>query len=116
MKSTTGKFVAICISAPLLALGLTAPVAWAAPDGCSQPCTVGGSGGPGAINSDGKANGGHLVGPLGGTNSGTTAVGNASGYGAGHRVVFGGGGGSFSGNFTTVPGHGTCSGVYGGIC
>ncbi|MBE1552379.1 hypothetical protein GGC64_006466 [Mycobacterium sp. OAS707] len=110
MKNATHKFVAVCIGAPLMALMVAAPTAFAAP--CDASCGVGGaSGGNGGIKSGGKANGGQVVGPRGGTFSGTVATNGPTSSG---RIVTAPdsqfGAGTLSGNFTTLPGKGHCTG------
>jgi hypothetical protein len=62
MKKTFLGAVAVCVGAPIVALGVAAPAAWAAPntsDPCSGTCAVGGLGN-GGTNSDGAAQGGHV--------------------------------------------------------
>jgi hypothetical protein len=63
MKKTFLGAVAVCVGAPIVALGVAAPAAWATPNTsgpCSGTCAVGGGLGNGGINSDGAAQGGHL--------------------------------------------------------
>jgi hypothetical protein len=117
MKNTI-KVIAVCVGAPLVALGVGVPTAWADPGGCSGVCSVGGAGsfgdvpaGNGGIKSGGKANGGHLVGPNGGSNSGGLAT--STGPGTGHIVLEQG---SASGNFNSDPGKGHCTGSLSHLC
>jgi hypothetical protein len=87
---------------------------------CSSDCSVGGAAlGNGRANSNGAAQGGHanLTGPgLQSSVSGAIAVVGAPVI-AGHEVVTEGGSTtSISGNFTTIPGKGHCTGVTNGEC
>jgi len=109
--NNTVKIAAVCICVPLVTFGVAAaPVAVAAP--CDASCGVGGvAGGTGALKSNGKANGGQYVGPSGTTISGTIRTDNPVTAGHENYQDPTAGTGTASGNFTTLPGHGHCTGV-----
>jgi hypothetical protein len=121
------KVLAWGVGAPLMALGVGSPTASAAP--CSANCGVGGfpgiqqdgqdvvAPGTGAVRSGYKAKGGLIVGPYGGTLSGTSGATSAP-----YDLTTGGSGhwdlknpadpGTRSGNFTTIPTFkGRCTGA-----
>ena len=111
-KSITAA-VATFAGAPMLALGIAAPVAWAAPGtNCSGTCSVGGAdGSQGNVSSNGKAQGGHIQVPISSqetlTGSGTVVT-QGINNGTGHVTATGPISGSQSGNFGQGVGH--CSG------
>ena len=121
------KVLAVCVSAPLVAFGVGAPTAWAAPGGCSANCSVGGASGSTSGNAGGTASGGNVVqnytppGPLDYTINSTTSGSEAApgGQTTGHsvfsvtqngtNVITTTSGGNFT-NSTTPHGHCTING------
>jgi hypothetical protein len=112
--------LAVAISAPVLTGGLVDPSVVSVlgkSGGCSSNCAVGGAGNGGA-SSNGAAQGGHTKttqpGMGSASMSGTAAVGGTTGRIAINNPTFAIG--SASGNFTTVPGKGHCTGALTGLC
>jgi hypothetical protein len=121
MRKTVIAALATCAGAPILALGIAAPAAWAQPT-TTSPCSTGCGGagtGQGGTSSGGAAQGGYVNESVPGvfsvTEAGTIPV--VGGQTTGHATQTVTGvpqaSGSVSGNFTNgIPGTGHCTGGF----